>query len=128
MNSFNKRNPIKQKLDTLLPKFHIHEREVWYVHLWVNIGFEQDWKWDWFVRPVIVMKKIWNMFFVLPMTTKWKDTRYYFTLPDEYSKQKSRIILSQWRMLDKNRFIDKVCMIHKHDFNIIKEKLKELLL
>ena len=128
MSQFQLWNPLKIQIDTFAPVFHVHEREIWYTYLWANIGYEQDWKWDKFVRPVLVIKKVGNIFFVVPMTTKWKETLFYHTLSNIYFEQQSRLILSQCKMIDKKRFIDKIGMISKQEFLIVKEKLKELLL
>jgi len=73
------------------------------------------------------MKKVGNIFLVVPMTTGGKDNKFYYTLPDHYFAKTSRIILSQARMIDKNRMTDKVLAIGKEDFADIKEKLRTLL-
>lgn len=94
----------------------------------MNVGFEQDGKGTEFRRPVLVLKKIGNVFAVLPMTSGGKDSKFYYRLPDRYFSRVSRIILSQGRVLDKARFIDKIGMLSEGDFNDVKEKLKALLL
>lgn len=107
MKQFDSWNDFKKVVNSNSSNFHVREREIRYVHLWINIGFEEDGKGDEFRRPVVVLKKVGNMFAVLPMTTKGKDSFFYYTLSDQYFSKISRIILSQWRALDKSRFIDK---------------------
>jgi mRNA-degrading endonuclease toxin of MazEF toxin-antitoxin module len=77
---------------------------------------------------VLILKKIGNVFAVLPMTSKGADNKFYYRIPDRYFGKPSRVILSQVKVLDKARFIDKIGMLSEGDFNDIKEKLKALLL
>ena len=36
---------------------YFKEREIWWVNLGVNVGFEQDGKGDNFERPILILKK-----------------------------------------------------------------------
>ena len=122
-------------------KFAIHNskedtfvavREIWYVSLWNNVGYEEDWKWEDFLRPVVVISKIGNMFFVVPMTTKWKEwSRYYHKIESIDFNKPSHLILSQSKMIDKKRFVrlvKKWQKISSVEFKIIQKKLKDLCL
>jgi mRNA-degrading endonuclease toxin of MazEF toxin-antitoxin module len=62
------------------------------------------------------------------MTTNGKDNRLYYRLPDEYFNKPSSVILSQIRVLDKSRFIEKIGVVEKTIFSTIKEKLTALIL
>lgn len=128
MKKFDERNESKKKINNSKKRFFINEKEVRYVRLWVNVWFEEDWKWKDFKRPIIVVKKVWNLFCVLPMTTKGKESSFYFTLSKDYFWKKSSIILSQIKVIDKSRFIEKLWKVKEVDFFLIKQKLKELLL
>jgi len=128
MKRFDERNILKKKVNDIKDDLFVNPREVWFAHLGINVGNEEDGKGKSFQRPVLVMKKVGNMFFVVPMTTKWKENRFYYTLPDGYFDEPSRLILSQVKMVDKKRLTDKLTTIHEEDFNPIKEKLKALLL
>lgn len=70
MKNFDTWNDLKKTIHHNGSSFYVGEREIWYVHLGINIGFEEDGKGADFKRPVLVLKKIGNMFSVLPMTTK----------------------------------------------------------
>ncbi len=104
------------------------QRQVWYVHLWVNVWFEQDGKGNDYKRPVIILKVVWSMYVILPMTTTWKDSAYYFSLPYHYFNKPSWILLSQIRVIDRKRFIEKIWYISQDDFSLVKQKLTELIL
>ncbi len=55
------------------------ERDIWWTSIGVNVGFEEDGKHEKFIRPVLVLKKFNRMLFLgVPMSTKFKDNKYYF--------------------------------------------------
>ena len=55
----------------------IHEREVWWCSLGVNIGVEIDGKNNDFERPVLLIKKFNGMmFWGIPLTSKTKENPY----------------------------------------------------
>ena len=47
----------------------INPRDIWYVKLGLNIGNEQNGKGE-FRRPVLVIRRIGNMYFCVPLTTQ----------------------------------------------------------
>lgn len=116
-----------------LPQFYVNAREIWYVKLWVNVWFEQNGKSE-YKRPVLVVKKVGNLFFVVPLTTHWKnDSIFYYLLKNVTFKEKNKVarsfcILSQGKVLDKRRFLHKIWEIGEQESLIIKKKLKEILL
>lgn len=128
MKRFDERNILKKKVNNQNGEIFVKPREVWFAHLGINVGNEEDGKGVTFQRPVLIIKKVGNMYFVAPMTSKWREDRFYHTLPEHYFGAPSRIILSQARILDKKRLTDKLLSINQEDFLIIKEKLKALLL
>lgn len=108
--------------------FYVNEREVWYISMWINIWFEQNGKGLDYKRPVLVLRKLWNVFLVVAMTTKWKNNNFfYYKLPYFYHNKDSYIILSQIKVIDKKRFIEKMYTISKQDFSKIKNTLKQRL-
>jgi len=125
---FDNWNEIKKKINKNNRKFYVRPREIWYINIWKNIWFESNWKWFNFKRPIIVLKKVWAMFFVASMTTKWKENNFYYKLDKKYFNKDSFISLSQVKIIDQKRFIEKIWKINTEDFLNIKNKLKELLL
>ena len=117
------------------PSFFINEREIRYVRLWVNVWYEENGK-KWFLRPVLVIKKVGNLFFVVAMTSKGKEkNRFYHNLVDVIFNEKNKkyqntsyCILSQVRVIDKKRFTEMMWLLGEEEFLFIKQKLKELLL
>lgn len=135
-DKFNKWNIEKQDLHKLdYDNFFVNPRDIYFTKMWMNIGFEENWKSD-FLRPVLVLKKVWNLFFTVALTSKWKDNSNFYhkfetVIFDEKNKKyenSSYYILSQVRVMDKKRFTEKMGYLEIDEFKIIKEKLRKFLL
>ena len=131
---FDSWNEIKKEVNSReLEEFYINMREIWYVKMGKNVGFEQDGKEE-FLRPVLVIKKIGNLFFTVALTSKGKkDSHFYHKLEEielqnPKHKDSSYAILSQAKVMDKRRFIERVGITSENEFLQLKEKLKALLL
>ena len=124
---FDDRNNQKKLLDVSKRSVFVTEREIRLAHLWVNVRYEIDWKWETYERPVLVIKKLWWLFFVIPMTTKGSEWPWYYDLPENVFWKRSRLVLSQVKVIDRNRFVRKIQRIEKWLFCDIKEKLKTFL-
>lgn len=74
--------------------------EIWYTKIWCNIGSEIDGKW-WFIRPVVILKIVWSLIFICPLTSKTKTGDFYYKIND-----KNTAILSEAKCIDKKK-IDK---------------------
>ncbi len=92
----------------------------------MNIGNEENGKTE-FRRPVLILKRIWNMYLILPLTTKGKDTKFYYEFPSKIANQKSWWMLSQIRVIDKKRMMDKIDTVNIYQFHEIKKHLRNLL-
>ena len=107
------------------------ERQIWYVKMWVNIWFEQDWKKE-FLRPFLIIKKIWSLYFWIAMSSIFKESFFYQKLKtatfvnEKYFKENSMIMISQWKIFDIKRFEEKIWYISEKEFIEIKEKLKNI--
>ncbi|MBT4937342.1 type II toxin-antitoxin system PemK/MazF family toxin, partial [Candidatus Peregrinibacteria bacterium] len=112
--------------------FYINVREVWFTKMGQNIGYEENGK-KGFERPVLVLKKVGNLFFIVPLTSKGKNSHLFYhkfheiELQNPKYKNSSYAILSQVKVMDKRRFIEHVGTISKSEFMSVKEKLKTLL-
>lgn len=125
---FNNWNKLKQKIHFWnIKEFYVKEKQIWYIHNWVNIWFESNWKWEDFKRPVLILKKVWSLFFVATMTTKWKDNKFYYKLDKSYFWKDSYVSLSHVKIIDKKRFFEEVWKISWEDFKKIKKELQNIL-
>ncbi len=108
------------------PFFHV--REVWFCTMGVNVGYEQDGRGKEFLRPIIVIRKFNNeVLWGIPLTTKNKTGKYYFSFQIDDLLEGSTAILSQLKLIDAKRLQYKIGMINDNDFGELKEKLRQLL-
>ena len=107
-------------------RLFFHEREVWWCALGENIGFEQDGKGKQFLRPVLVFKKFNNeVFWAIPLSTRIKDSRFYFSI--KLADNIPRVaILSQLRLIDAKRLVDKIGVVNKESLHSIEKAVVRL--
>ena len=107
-------------------RVYFHEREVWWSVLGVNVGFEQDGKGVEFHRPVLVFKKFNNeVFWGIPLSTRIKKSKFYS--PIKLSDNVSRVgILSQLRLMDAKRLLDKIGVIDEVNHSDIQKAITNL--
>lgn len=107
---------------------YFHEREIWFCHLGLNIGFEQDGRGEAFLRPVLILRKFnQEIFWAIPLTkNKKKPSKYYYPfsfIPGIISSA----ILSQIRLIDSRRLARKIGTINGDEFAELIKRLKALL-
>lgn len=103
------------------------ERDIWWVSVGVNVGFEEDGKNDNFVRPVLVLKKFNNdMFLGIPMSKKLKDNKYYFVVTMQ--ELKVSMLISQLRVFSTKRMWNKLGELDKGDFEKVIKYTRDIIL
>lgn len=114
----------REDIDTIF----FREKEVWWVALGANVGFEQDGKGEEFRRPILILKKF-NKFVVLaiPLTTRMKKNKYYVSCEVVEDKMPRMAIISQIRLIDTKRFIDKLGVADDGSYLKIKNAIKAML-
>ena len=123
---FDEWNEEKKELDINVLQVFAKPRDVCYVKLGMNVWFEENGK-SGFMRPVLVINKIWSLYFVLPLTSKCKASRYYYKIHSIFFNDKiSFAILSQWRVIDGRRLIEKKGVCERSEFNKIKKILRSM--
>ena len=123
---FNIWNGEKQFIDEKKLVVFAKPRDVCYVKLGYNIWFEENGK-DWFMRPVLIINKIWSLYFVIPLTSKNKENNYHFKINSVcFNAKTTTAILSQWRVIDGRRLIEKKGTCDRNEFNIIKKILRKM--
>ena len=113
--NLDKWNNIKKK--TLYHSITLFkEREVWWVRLGQNIGFEQNGKGDDFMRPVLILQKHnQHTALVLPMTSKDKS-KSRFHAPVKYNGRVYYVSFSQSRVISSKRLIRRIYKISEKKF------------
>lgn len=106
----------------------VNERDVWFISLGTNIGFEQDGRGEKLMRPVIVVKKFnLELCWCIPLTRTQKDNNPYFMSFLLGDNGVSSAILSQIRLIDTKRMQYKIGMMPKSDFVEMKKRLQQFL-
>jgi mRNA interferase MazF len=107
---------------TLPPMFK--ERDIWWVSVGVNVGFEEDGKNENFVRPVLVLKKFNREIFLgVPLSTKLKDNKYY--VPITVTEKTVSALISQIRVFSSRRIWNKLAELDKGDYALVLEEIKK---
>ena len=130
LEKYDQWGKLKKKVSTKQNKLYFKEKDIFFMHMGKNIGYEQDGKGDDFLRPVIIIKKFnKDMFWGIPLTTNIKQGKYYYNFDlDGYKiKRKNNAILSQIRPFGVERLNQKIGVINDNDFNNIKESLKSII-
>jgi len=123
---FEKWNILKQKSNFNKKIIGIKERDILFVKMGQNIGYEQDGKGEEFLRPIVVLKKFnKNMFLGIALTTQKKENKYHFEF--KYTNKSKKIvinsaILSQVKMYDTKRAKYKSGMISIENFKMMYER------
>jgi mRNA interferase MazF len=130
LDTYDEWNEVKKSIAIDKVVRHFKEREIFYMKMGKNIGFEQNGKGENFVRPVIILKKFnHDMFYGVPLSSKSKEGIFYYDFKFQKGNKVSENIalLSQMRLFSSTRLLNKIGMISKEDFKKLKEKLKELI-
>ena len=123
---FDSWNEQKKKIDKTDSPIAFKERDIFFLKMWKNVRYEQNWKWTDFSRPVIVIKKFnGDIFWWVALTSKQRIWPYYYNFYINDKPQSA--IISQLRLYDKNRLLKKIWMINETDFLVLKQKIKDLL-
>jgi mRNA-degrading endonuclease toxin of MazEF toxin-antitoxin module len=124
---FDRWNELKKQVNDadLLPLYH--EREIWWAHLGVNVGYGQDGTGASFERPVLIMRGFSpHVCVVVPLTTSEKRDRFYVSAGIVEGKSAAAIV-SQIRLIDTRRLINKVGTLDRGTFGPIRKAARKLL-
>ena len=129
-SQYNNWNEIKITIEYENIIVGFKERDIFYMSIGKNIGFEQDGKGENFVRPVVIIKGFnKNMFFGIPLSTKMKEGKFYYKF--HFQKKDELIeniaLLSQMRLFSTKRLLNKIGVISKEDFIKMKNEFKSLI-
>lgn len=126
VKDFDKWNSLKQNLHKDESKVYFKQRDIFWVSIGLNIGYEQDGKGDIFSRPVLIFKKYSkNLFLGIPLSTQIKQGSFFFEFI--LNDKPSNALLVQARIYDAKRLENKIGMISKDDFMKLKNQFKSLI-
>jgi mRNA interferase MazF len=129
-SQYNNWNEIKITIEYENIIVGFKERDIFYMNMGKNIGFEQDGKGENFVRPIVIIKGFnKNMFFGIPLSTKIKEGKFYYKF--QFQKKDELVeniaLLSQMRLFSTKRLLNKIGVISKEDFIKMKNEFKSLI-
>lgn len=119
-------NNLKKITETELPRFYT-VREVWWCRFGVNIGTEQDGRGEKFLRPALILRGFGSdACLVAPLTTSIR--KHSLRLPvGIIDGKEAKINLSQLRVVDTRRSVEKIGFLDKTIFTQIRKVVKDLL-
>lgn len=105
-------------------KFY-HPRDIWWCRLGLNVGYEQDGKDKDFERPVVVLKSFGkNICLIVPLTTSLNKHKYRIPI-GLVEEKNATAILSQIKIIDTKRFVEKVGVLNKDIFEKIQKHIRD---
>ncbi|OGH94655.1 MAG: hypothetical protein A2538_04465 [Candidatus Magasanikbacteria bacterium RIFOXYD2_FULL_41_14] len=118
---------VKVKIHLSDRSIYFRDGEIWWAHLGVNVGHEEEGKNDNFERPILILKKFnEHLLWAIPLTTKTKeDNPYYYQY--ELGGKEYAAILPQLRISSSKRLIRKIGMFPMRDYEQIREEIKKLI-
>ena len=126
-NRYDKWNILKQKLHNKDEIINFYQGNIYFMSIGHNIGSESYGKGNFFLRPVLVYKKLTKTIFLgIPLTSGEKDGSYYFSF--RYKKDKtSTAMLNQMRTFDIRRSEYLSGKINKNTYKNLENKLEEFM-
>lgn len=126
MKDFDKWNIEKKGVDKKNVTLYYHVREVWWCYLGVNVGNEQDGSKEKFLRPVVVIRAFGpSICLVVPLTTSKKEHSLRVYIGSIQGKE-ARAVLSQMKVVDKKRLLEKVTVLDKETFDTLRKTVRRL--
>ena len=127
-NNFDDWNAIKKDIEKKDKIFTFKVREIYWLKVGKNIGYEVYGKGDDFLRPVLVFRKFSKESFLgIPLTSQTKEDMFHFGFKSINQDKINYAILSQIKLFSSKRIKVKMGKISNCDFDNLKIKLKELL-
>ncbi len=117
---------LKKKLHLSSQKTpYVSEGQIWWASLGENVGFEINGKSDRFTRPVIILKKLSNSFYlIIPTTTQKRSGNWYVNF--KLKGLEEFACLHQIRTVDYRRLYSKLGRLDDVDFRKVKEGFLKL--
>ena len=122
---FDEWNEMAKELHASIDIPQYHEREMWWLSIGENIGAEINGKGDYFLRPVLVVRKYGILFFGIPLSSQVHQGIWYEQF--EHRNRTQCVLLSQSSTYSANRLRRKIGRIPIGDFLQICNSLQKLL-
>ncbi len=123
---FDQWNEIKKQTHAERPRLYT-VREIWWCRLGVNIGTEQDGSGEKFLRPAVIMRGFGpSACLVIPLTTSTREHPLRISI-GLVEGQDARANISQVRVVDTRRLVEKVGFLEKEVFLKLQKAVRDIL-
>jgi len=124
---FDSWNKKKKEINLSGENKFYHPRDIWWCSMGVNIGVESDGKGVDYGRPILVLKGFNKESFLgIALTGKKKKGKYYIYLGLVEGREAS-VNLSQIRLFDTKRLVNKMTRLNEEKFDEIRKAAKDLI-
>jgi len=128
MTEYDEWNEVKKSLSAKKKVVSFKNRDIFWIHIGKNLGYETFGKGEEFLRPVLVFKKFSRYTFLgIALTTATKDDIFHYKFRVKSNNKVNYASLSQLKIFDVSRMHDKLDKMSVDDFAKLKEKLGNLL-
>lgn len=128
MKKYNDWNEVKKEISIRNSNLIFKKRDIFWLQVGQNVGFETDGKGTRFLRPVLIVRKFSkDTFLGIPLTTVHKDDIFHYQFTITNTGKTNYANLSQLKLFDAKRIHDKLGKISVNDFEKLQNKLKKLI-
>jgi len=128
LKQYDKWNEVKKDTESVQNHFTFKVREIYWLKVGQNIGYEVYGKGEDFLRPVLISRKFSkDSFLGIPLTSAIKDDMFHFKFLATNKTKSNYAMLSQIKLFSTKRIKSKFGKISTNDFEDLKIKLRELL-
>lgn len=128
MKQYDQWNKIKKETENKSNRFIFKVREIYWIKVGQNIGYEVYGKGEEFLRPVLILRKFSKESFLgIPLTSAHKNDMFHYEFYPLNKNKQNYAMLSQIRLFSSKRIHDKMGKISIKDFEKLKIKLKDLI-
>lgn len=126
-DNFNQWNEVKKSVQNDEKMRLFKKRDIFFIKMGQNVGYEQNGKGDDFVRPIVILKKITNhMFIGIPLSSQIKNGNWFykFEFISKGKVSKNIAIIPQIKMYSSKRLLNKIGVMNNSNFDELKENIK----
>jgi mRNA interferase MazF len=128
IKDFDNWNEKKKSIQDTNERPLYSERDVWWAHVGVNVGDEQDGKGLGGYRPVLIFRKFnKNFFMAIPLSSKGGKKKSKYRYEFEIHGEQQVVLLSQAKAMDSKRLVDRMFKMSRTDFAEVKKAFHNIL-
>ena len=84
MKNFDEWNEVKKEVNKKEKFLKFNQRDIFFINLGQNVGYEQNGAGEKFLRPVLILKKFNKRFFLgVLLSSKSKNNQFYYKIGED---------------------------------------------